>query len=157
MFPSLGGPPPPLDVRLPRWSTGIATDPTRLPQQFLGRLGPPARSSPLPGPILSFGCIFSWAPSPELQRGGTARTVAEAWDTVRYPLMIQMAFTLCNLSRMLRRLSIRSSPHTWAPYITRDRTTPLYSRRTATPAPPMFGSRPHKALAAADTLGIRES
>ena len=44
----------------------------------------------------------------------------------------------------------------WPAYvITRNRTTPSYSRRIATP--PMFGSRPHKALAAANTHGIRES
>ena len=65
-----------------------------------------------------------------------ARTVADVWDTVRYPLKILMMVTLCNLlrSRMLRRLAIRSSAHTGISYITRDRTTLSYIRRTATPA-----------------------
>ena len=81
---------------------------------------------------------------PEAPTGKTRpkRSSTRIGDTVRYPLTILIAVTLCNLlrSRMLRRLANRSSTHTGAPYITRDR-TPSYSWRIATLAAPIFGSR----------------
>ncbi|XP_033175430.1 uncharacterized protein LOC105680431 [Bombus impatiens] len=67
--------------------------------------------------------------------------------------MILMAGVLCSLlsKSRLRQRAIRSRVNTGAPYRTRERTTPLYTQRTPTPAP-IFGSKPHKALAAAITL-----
>lgn len=75
--------------------------------------------------------------------GESGRTVADALDTVWYPITILMAVVLCNLLNrgMLRRFATRSSAHTGAPDKTRDLTTPSYSH-TAPPAPSMFGRRP---------------
>lgn len=120
-----------------------ATGPTYPPRRFPGHLGRPIRE------------YLRLSINARSSRRGDAARIVDTRDTVRYPLTILMAVSLCSVfrSRTLRRLAIRSSTHTGAPYITRDRTTPSYSWRTATPTPLMFDSRPYKALA----LRTRES
>lgn len=124
-----------------------ATGPTYPPRRFPGHLGRPIRE------------YLRLSINARSSRRGDAARIVDTRDTVRYPLTILMAVSLCSVfrSRTLRRLAIRSSTYTGAPYITRDRTTPSYSWRTAIPTPLMFDSRPYKALAAANTLRTRES
>ena len=69
-------------------------------------------------------------------------------------LMTVVLYSLLSKSR-LRRLAIRFSTHTGASYSTRERTTLTYSWHTPTPAPPIFGNKPHKELAAAVFLGTK--
>ena len=140
-------------LRSPRWSHASSS---AVPRSF----GAACSVESSPGSHTLMWVYLLLSTSARSSNGGDAtKTVVDAWDTVRYPLTILMAATLCSLlrSRMLRRLAIISSAYTGSPYITRNRTTPSYSRRTTSPALPMFGSRPHKVLAAADTFGIRES
>ena len=105
--------------------------------EWIGAQPPKHLSSSFPPNVSGRLCTRRSTKAWSSNGGDAARTVADAYDIVRHPLTILMAIVLWSLlsKSKLRRLVI--------------------SRRTPTSALPIFGSRPHEALAAVVTLGTR--